>query len=224
MTRDLLRFFSLAAMVTAIVGCSATKDAPKYELSDGRYLYRQPGEKFQKAWAYVDEDSVSLFVDEQGKKPITPVILRDEIFLKRTFDVDVVAIPFKGRPASVNLPRQMTTDFNGNIFLGYRIDRFRFIHKSSPVGWRRFYKHRALSVGAFGGLGTAAITPWTTNYQMNDEYTGFVLSRGIAAMAGVSNLTVGIGIGWDNLTDRDRTIWIYQNKPWYGLTIGLNLN
>ena len=57
-----------------------------------------------------------------------------------------------------------------------------------------------------------------------DEYTGFVLSRGIAAMAGISNLTVGIGVGWDNLTDRDRTIWIYQHKAWYGVTIGLNLN
>jgi hypothetical protein len=185
-------------LAAAVAGCSATKDAPKYELSDGRYSYRQPGEKFQKIYAFVDGDSVSLFSDEKGTKPVVPQILRDEIFLKRSFDVDVVAVPFKFRPASVNLPRQLTTDFNG--------------------------KHRGLSIGAFGGLGTAAITPWTTNYMMNDEYTGFVLSRGIAAMAGISNLTVGIGVGWDNLTDRDRTIWIYQHKAWYGVTIGLNLN
>lgn len=220
----ILRSLCFSVVMIAIVGCSATKDAPKYELSDGRYQYRQPGEKFRRAYVYVDGDSVSLFTDEKGTQTIVPVILRDEIFIKQTFDIDVVAVPFKFRPASVNLPRQLTTDFNGNIFLGYRVDRFRFIHKSTPVGWRRFYKHRGLSIGAFGGLGTAAITPWTTNYQMNDEYTGFVLSRGIAAMAGVSNLTVGFGVGWDNLTDRDRTIWIYQHKAWYGVTIGLNLN
>lgn len=220
----ILRVLYFFVLLMAIVGCSATKDAPKYELSDGRYLYQQPGEKFRHVHAYVDADSVSLFVDEKGTQPIVPVILKDEIFIKQTFDVDVVAVPFKFRPASVNLPRQLTTDFNGNIFFGYRIDRFRFIHKSTPVGWRRFYKHRALSVGAFGGLGAAAITPWTTNYQMNDEYTGFVLSRGIAVMAGISNLTVGFGVGWDNLTDRDKTIWIYQHKAWYGVTIGLNLN
>lgn len=219
-----LRFFCLFVVVITVVGCSATRDAPKYELTDGRYSYRQPGEKFRKVYVYVNGDSVSLFVDEKGTTQITPQVLRDELFIKRSFDVDILATPFKFHEATVNLPRQLTADFNGNIFLGYRFDRFRFIHKQSPVGWRRFYKHRALSIGAFGGLGAAAITPWTTNYQMNDEYTGFVLSRGLAVMAGISNLTVGVGVGWDNLTDRDKHIWIYQHKPWYGVTIGLNLN
>lgn len=220
----ILRLFCLSLMVIAIAGCSATKDAPKYELIDGEYHYRQPGEKFRPIFAYVDGDSVSLFVDEEGTKPIVPQVLRDEIFLRRSLDVDILTMPFKGRGGQANLPRQLTADFNGNIFLGYRFDRFRFIHKRSPVGWRRFYKHRALSAGAFGGLGTAAITPWTTNYRINEEYTGFVLSHGVAVMAGVSNLTVGVGLGWDHLTDRDRDIWIYQHKPWYGVTIGLNLN
>lgn len=43
-------------------------------------------------------------------------------------------------------------------------------------------------------------------------------------MIGVNNLTVGVGVGWDYLTDRDKAIWIYQNKPWIGVTIGLNIN
>lgn len=219
-----LRLFYFSVVVLFIAGCSATKDAPKYELTDGRYAYRQPGEKFRKVYVFVDGDSVNLFTDQAGTMPIVPQILRDEFFLKRSFDVDVAVAPFKFRPASVNLPRQLNADFNGNIFLGYRFDRFRFIHKQTPVGWRRFYKHRALSIGAFGGLGTTAVTPWTTNYQMNDEYMGLVLTRGVAVMAGISNLTVGLGIGWDHITDRDKHIWIYQGKAWYGVTIGLNLN
>jgi hypothetical protein len=32
-------------------------------------------------------------------------------------------------------------------------------------------------------------------------------------MFGLNNLTVGAGVGWDSLTDRDKNIWIYQNKP-----------
>jgi hypothetical protein len=68
------------------------------------------------------------------------------------------------------------------------------------------------------------MTPWTTNNQMMDEYNGMVLARGLTGMVGINALTVGIGVGWDYLTDRDNDIWIYQNKPWYGLTIGLNLN
>ncbi|HMJ69218.1 MAG TPA: hypothetical protein VK508_09995 [Cyclobacteriaceae bacterium] len=219
-----LRYLGLSLIVLACYGCSSVRNSHKYELSDGKYSFRQPGEEFRRVWAYVKDDSVSLFADEKGSQPIVPQIFKDEYFIKRSFDVDVIAVPFKYRPASVNLPRQLTTDFNGNIFLGYRIDRFRLIHKNTPIGIKRIYKHRALSVGGFGGLGTAAITPWTTNNMMTDEYTGFVLSRGLAVMVGLNNLTFGVGVGWDNLTDRDRAIWIYQDKAWYGLTIGLNLN
>ena len=211
-------------LLLCLVGCASTRKSHKYELDDGRYSFRQPGEKFRPVYVYVQDDSVSLFADEQGATPITPQVLKDEYFIKRSFDVDVIAVPFKFRAASANLPRQLTTDFNGNIFVGYRVDRFRLIHKKTPIGWKRFYKHRGLSFGAFGGLGTAAITPWTTNNLMTDEYTGFVLSRGVAIMVGIENLTVGAGIGWDHLTDRDKHIWIYQNKPWFGVTIGLNLN
>lgn len=220
----LLRSAGFFVAAAVLYGCASTNNSKKYELDDGRYAYRQPGEDFRKVFVYVMDDSVALFEDQKGERPIIPQVLKDELFIKRSFDVDVLAVPFKFRGASVNLPRQLTTDFNGNIFVGYRIDRFRLIHKHTPLGWKRFYKHRGVSFGAFGGLGTAAITPWTTNNLMTDEYTGFVLSRGAAVMVGISNLTVGVGVGWDHLTDRDKTIWIYQNKPWYGLTVGLNLN
>lgn len=43
-------------------------------------------------------------------------------------------------------------------------------------------------------------------------------------MMGYKSLTVGLGVGWDNLLDRDKDIWVYQSKPWYGLTLSLNLN
>ena len=85
-------------------------------------------------------------------------------------------------------------------------------------------KHSAITVGGFGGLGSAFISPWTTNYRTTDEYDGLVLSRGLAFMVGINSLTVGLGVGWDYLTDRDKDIWIYQNKPWYGITLGLNIN
>ena len=70
----------------------------------------------------------------------------------------------------------------------------------------------------------AFVSPWTTNYKTTDEYNAFILSRGFAAMVGFNNLTVGLGIGWDYITDRDKDIWIYQNQAWYGLTLSLNLN
>jgi len=222
MIRKLLPALSVLLIITS---CSTPRTTHKYELSDGRYSYRQPGEKFHPVYVYVhDQDSVRMFTDEKATQEIVPNITKDEFFIKRAFDVDAIAIPFKYRPASKNLPRQMTTDFNGNVFLGVRLDRFRVSHRRTPIGMEHFHKHRGLSVGAFGGIGAAALTPWTTSNMMNDEYMGFVFSRGFAMMVGLDNLTVGAGIGWDHLTDRDRNIWIYQDKPWFGLTIGLNLN
>jgi hypothetical protein len=193
-------------------------------LGDGEYAFRQPQHKYKKAFVYVQEDSIRIFLAENINAPYIPEPHKDQFFLKRSFDVDVMTVAFKFRPVAAGLPRQLTTDFNGNIFVGYRVDRFRVLYKETPVGLKRIYKHRGLSIGAFGGLGSTSITPYTTANKITEEYSGFILSRGLATMVGVNNLTVGIGIGWDYLTDRDKGVWIYQNKPWYGLTLGLNLN
>lgn len=217
----------LAALIalSIVVGCSAPRPTHKYELSDGRYLYRQPGKRFRSAYIYVrDQDSLRMFTDETARQEIIPNITIDEFFIKKAFDVDAISIPFKFRPGVKSLPRQLTTDFNGNVFVGLRVDRFRIAHRSTPIGMKHFHKHRGFSVGSFIGIGSASITPWTTNNHITDEYMGFVVSRGFAFMVGLDNLTVGAGIGWDHLTDRDKHIWIYQNKPWFGVTIGLNLN
>lgn len=135
-----------------------------------------------------------------------------------------MTVGFKYRPTSLNLPRQLDTDFNGNVYLGCRFDRFKISFKQTPIGQKKKYSHRALTFGGFGGIGSTAMTPWTTNNVISEEYNGLVITRGLALMGGINTLTVGVGVGWDYLTDRDKNIWIYQNKPWYGLTIGLNLN
>ena len=39
-----------------------------------------------------------------------------------------------------------------------------------------------------------------------------------------NNITAGLALGFDNLLDKNKKIWIYENKYWIGLTFGLNLN
>jgi hypothetical protein len=51
-----------------------------------------------------------------------------------------------------------------------------------------------------------------------------VLTKGIAGIIGLNNLTAGLAVGWDNLLDRNKKHWIYQGKPWIGFVFGLNLN
>jgi hypothetical protein len=194
----------------------------KYKLTTDHYEFKQGSEKYARVFVHVEDDTLSIY-DEHNK--VVPLVDHENYyFLKRSLDIDVLIMPFKYRPGASGFPRQLNTSFNGNIFLGYRVDRFSTQYKNTPLGLRKEQGHHGLSLGVFGGLGSAFISPWTTNYQTTDEYDGFILSRGISLLAGVNNLTVGVAVGWDYLTDRDQEIWIYQNKPWYGVAIGLNLN
>jgi hypothetical protein len=203
-------------------GCAGLKDLPKYQLKNDYYLFKQAGAKPIDVFVDVQEDTLILISANKMAVDVKPG--KDQTLMKKSFDVDIMTVLFKYRPQTLGFPRQLNSTFNGNVYFGYRIDRFKVHFKNTPIGTKREINHSALTVGAFTGMGTAAINPWTTNYRTADEYDGLVLTRGIAVMIGVNSLTVGIGVGWDYLTDRDKDIWIYQNKPWYGLTLGLNLN
>ena len=206
--------------IVFIMGCSASR--VKYGLVDGIYKVKYHDGRVEEAEVYLDEsDSIRIIKDTKHVEPI----VGKSIFLKKeSLDADFMIVPFKFRASTGGLPHQLTTQFNGNLFLGYRLDRYQVTYTKTPVTIKREIKHRALSVGAFGGIGSATLAPWTTQYQITDEYNGFILARGLALMVGVNDHTVGFGIGWDYLTDRDRSIWIYQNKHWLGLTYSLNLN
>lgn len=213
-----LLVFSVCAILS---GCGALH---KYELTDGNYLFKEKGQSYQEAYAYVSDDTVLVYnpADMTNPLPIDP--LKQLYFIRPSFDVDIMTAPFKYRPGSQHLPRQLNADFNGNVFFGYRLDRFSLRYERTPFGTQLRRGHHAITFGLFGGIGTTAVTPWTTNYGITDEYNGLVVSRGGAMMFGLSSLTVGLGVGWDRLTDRDKEIWIYQNKPWYGMTVSININ
>ena len=150
---------------------------------------------------------------------------RDQYLFQGNVDIDVMYALFKYRPATASLPRQVTNSFNANVFAGYRLDRFhmkfRRTHSGTPL-----YKlhHRSVGIGIFGGLGAATVATWTTQYRTTDDYYGLTISRGVMVIGGIDALTVGISLGFDRLKDRDKNIWIYQDKPWYGLTLGVNIN
>lgn len=209
-------------IVVILSSCATLTDSPKYQLSNGYYDFRQQGNRFTKVFVEVTDDSVKIY--PSNGQTITIIPSKDEFFRTKSFDLDVTTIGFRYRPATKNLPRQLNANFNGNLYIGYRVDRFQIDFMETPAGIKKLHHHRAFTIGAFGGMGSTFISPWTTNNQVTDEYDGFILSRGLAAMAGINNLTVGVALGWDYLTDRDKEVWIYQNKPWLGLMIGLNIN
>jgi hypothetical protein len=84
--------------------------------------------------------------------------------------------------------------------------------------------HYGLSVGVLTGLGVTAVNPTTTQAMTEQEYDGIIWQNGVALIMGVNTFTFGLGVGLDKLLDANREIWIYQRKPWLGITLGLNLN
>ena len=172
MIKNCFHLFFLSLLISA---CSSVRNSPKYEIGDGRYEFRQDDEEFRQAQIYFDADSLTVYLEDNPTQPVFPIPKKDEYLRKQSLDVDVTTILFKYRPAISGLPRQLTTDFNGNLYVGYRVDRFRIINKQTPRGNKHIQKHRAITLGGFGGLGASSITPWTTNNKTTDEYSGLRL-------------------------------------------------
>jgi hypothetical protein len=203
--------------------CGSLRNLPKYTLGTGYYDFKQKGSKFKPVFVETTKDTVHIYPASDGEK-ISIIPSKSEIFQSNRLDIELTSAIFKYRSATVTLPRQLNVEFNGNVYFGYQINRYQVHYTNTPVGYVKNSVYHGITMGAFGGLGVTAVTPWTTNYQMMDEYHGMVLTHGFATMIGLGRITGGISIGWDYLTDRDKEIWIYQGEPWFGVIVGLNIN
>ncbi len=214
--------------LSSLMSCAALKETARYEFIDDEYWYRQRPDKYQKVYvdADIENDRVDIYPVSPELKEELPEIAEhvDQYFIMKDLHLNIVTIPFKLRPSVAGFPSQLNSNFNGEIFLGYRVDKFRRHFKNTPAGIKDEFLHWGVSGGIFGGIGSSVIAPWTTSYQTMDEYNGLVLTRGVGVIGSINRLNVGLAVGWDYLTDRDRSIWIHQNKIWYGLILGLNLN
>jgi len=225
--RKYLFFFSLICGLSA---CGPLKETHRYQFIDGEYLYSQKQDEYQAVFVEnklnEEEDTVLIYPAARAYANVFPEIRPavDQYFLRQSFHFNLLTVLFKLRPSVEGFPTQLNSNVNGALFFGYRWDKFRLHYNETPAGLKKEVTHWGISAGMFGGFGATPVTPWTTSYRTMDEYNGLVLSRGLAVMGSLQRLTVGLGIGFDYLADRDKSIWIHQNKVWYGLTLGLNLN
>lgn len=140
-----------------------------------------------------------------------------------TFDVDILTIPIKIRPAVKDFPGQLNADFSAALYFGYRKDSYR-IQSFTPEVSKLKIKGAGYGYGAFIGIGAVAMNPFVSQHQIDYEYDGFVLNGGFAGIYDAKKFNLGLAIGIDHLTDKNRKNWIYQDKLWFGLLFGINLN
>lgn len=221
-------------------GCAALNKTAKYKLNDG--IYRVYAFDNEKAYVSTEGDSIAVVpvLSKKGKQYVFDTnhtdyysgtiksYGEDEIyrnFYHPSFDIDVLTIPFKYRPLVSGFPNQLDVSYNGALYIGYRTDKYRVSYTRNPLGvYTRSINHFGLSAGACLGLGSTAMNEWVTLNRINIEYNGLVFIKGLALTAALDNLTFGIVFGTDDLLDKNHKYWIYQDKPWLGLSIGLNLN
>lgn len=228
-------FYCIVAFLFS--SCNLLKEGNSYELKDSRYKSSING-KSEYFWVQFSDSVMTLFpfrnkIDvnkntplyfsfNENSQPGSPSFLN---LSKTGFDIDFLTIPFKYRPSVKSFPNQLNTNFSGAVYAGLRRDLYHFFFSTDPVGGKkREVKHVGLGFGLFSGLGSTAINPWTTQSLVQSEYDGFVFMNGVAGIIAVNNFTFGLCIGFDILLDKNKKAWIYQQKPWAGLTVGLNLN
>jgi hypothetical protein len=224
-------------MIWAIHGC-AVKETPKYQLTDG--YYKSQAFRSQSKKVYIDNSEDTIFVYTMNKRTgqvdtvagkhtfpqaSSLVQIKTAFFKEASFDIDFLTIPFKYRGGQAGLPKQFNTNLNGAVYIGYRNDIDQLSVLKSPLNkYQRQTQHYGISYGLFTGFGGTSMNPWVTNNQISSEYDGVVWSKGIAGIVGINNFTIGLALGFDNLLDKNKKLWIYQRKPWLGLAFGLNLN
>lgn len=228
-------FYLLAAFIFS--GCNMLKEGTVYELNNGKYRSTITG-KPKDFWVRFNDTAIVLYPYQNKKEvnKITPfhysfneASVTDSPshlnFSRSSFDIDILTIPFKYRLSVKSFPNQLNTNFSGAVYAGFRKDYYHFYFKRNPLGeQKRELKQFGMGLGLFSGLGSTAINPWTTQSRVQSEYDGFVFMNGVAAILAANKLTFGLGLGMDILLDRNKSFWIYQHKPWVGLTVGLNLN
>ena len=222
-----------------LTGCGAVQKATNHGLNDGYYRLTLPDGEKEKVYVAVSEDTlVSYTVTKNNQitdsvKPkvfyITAVpehpVTSDLVLVKSDWDFDITTVFFKYRFPSETLPGQLNANLNLAGYVGYKKEYFHFRDSKTPDSRHKSHlQHFAVDAGFFTGFGATPINPSTTNNYLQKEYDGFIWQYGVAAFGKWNIFTLGVGLGFDSLLDKNRQYWIYQGKPWIGLMIGLTLS
>jgi hypothetical protein len=199
-------------------------------------IENEKGEK-QKVYATVSPDSLSIFTFSEkhldtGKVTTFLLFCRQYqaklprfTLIQSSLDLDVTTVLFKYRFRNRELPGQLNTNFNLSVYMGYKKEYFKFSNQHKPTGYfNRKLVHLSMDAGLFCGLGSTNMNSSVTSGRLSLEYDGLIWQKGVAAFLGWENITIGLGLGFDGLLDKNRHYWIYQEKPWAGLMIGLTFS
>lgn len=231
-------YFSFILLCTLVTSCTSLRESSKYKFESSKYYKTVIPGTDNKVYISVEEDTIRVFpvTITRGEEGIageptgiftetTASYNHNYTFHNPSLDLDILTVPLKYRFETEGIPNQLSTNFNGNLYLGFRNDMYSIKYDSSPLGQiERKIRHFGFSLGGFAGLSSEPVTPWVTRELIEIEYDGMVFSTGVAGIMGFNGITAGIALGFDHLLDTNKKYWIYQGRPWLGLAFGVNIN
>ena len=210
-----------------LIGCRVTASQGVLEPDFYRITHTtEPDLLKQKVYLKDAGDSIQLLIPATDQhRFVHKANYQSWTFQRNEIDVDVFTLPFKIRPAQAALPAQLNSNFNAALYLGRRIDLYNYQWKSiTPSYAVRQLQSRGFGYGIFAGIGSVAINDFVTHTPIGIEYEGVIVDVGVATIYDARIFNIGLALGVDHLMDANRQHWIYQQKLWFGILFGLNIN
>jgi hypothetical protein len=202
------------------------------------YRLKTHGAKSSKVYAEVIEDSIIVYrVTSDGKNEFINTsssvgsrisriksdnYLYGSYFTKNSLDVDLTSILFKSRHSMDDVPNQFSADLNFAIYAGFRKDIYRIITPVHPLReGRSSVLQIGFNAGIFAGIGSSSVNPTVTNNKISQTYDAMIFQKGFAGFISINGMSVGLAVGFDNFLDKNRSLWIYNQKAYLGLIISV---
>ena len=234
----IVRFLLDLLLLDLVVGCAPFDQIYSHEFSSG--YFKLKGSDGNSGRVYLDKkgDSITLYpVLYKGKSIVPDTSVQDcfqtsylkpgshiynNTFIKTSVDMDLSTALLKFRIQTADVPSQLSANLNGLIYTGFRKDFYKLKTHTSPLSESdSFIRHTGFDFGLFAGIGITPVNPTVTGGKIIQEYDGVVFQKGIAGFMTFENMSVGISLGFDNLVDRNSNIWIYNQRPWIGMILGI---
>ncbi len=228
----------LAIIFVVLAGCAPFDKIYSHEFGSGYFKLKGPGVVKGKVYLVAEDDSLIVFPAAGKGNSLAPDLsapqwttikaispggyLYNNTFVKTSADIDLSTVLLKYRLQEGDVPPQLSYNVNGVFYIGFRKDFFRITSHVSAANVRNtFIRHIGFDFGPFAGIGITPVNPTVTMGRTIQEYDGIVFQKGFAIFGTFENMSVGISLGFDNLLDEKRSIWIYNQKPWIGLVLGI---
>jgi len=226
-----MRWISVVALIVfglSLSACKVMRGEGETLRSDYYRVRRPQAHQLPKGRLFVEDedDTLRIYLPTTSQpRLLDNRQIHNLTLYRRHFDVDVFTIPFKIRPAIAGVPPQLNSNFNAALYLGRRIDFYRFQSQTiAPHRQTRLLRSQGFGYGFFAGIGSSTINELVTRGAIGFEYEGVIVDAGLAVIYDARLFNVGIATGMDHLVDSNRRQWIYQWRPWFGVLFGLNLN